>query len=83
MWSYSAVWITITFTIFGQFHQLIEVVATADGEETYATKYDNVDVDEILKSDRLLNNYVKCLLDEGPCTPDGQQLKSINPQLRN
>lgn len=43
---------------------------------TYETKYDGIDLDEILKSDRLLNNYLKCLMSEGPCTPDGQELKS-------
>lgn len=42
----------------------------------YETKYDDVDLDSILKSDRLLSNYVKCLLNEGPCTPDATELKS-------
>lgn len=45
----------------------------------YDSKYDNVDLDEILKSKRLLDNYVKCLLDEGPCTPDGNELKRHLP----
>ncbi|XP_062548485.1 ejaculatory bulb-specific protein 3-like [Armigeres subalbatus] len=49
-------------------------------EEQYTTKYDNIDVDEILKSDRLFNNYFKCLMDEGPCTPDGNELKRILPE---
>lgn len=42
----------------------------------YETKYDDVDLDELLKNDRLRHAYVKCLLGEGPCTPDGQELKS-------
>lgn len=41
----------------------------------YTTKYDNVDIDEILKNDRLLNNYFKCLMDTGKCTADGEELK--------
>lgn len=45
-------------------------------ENKYTTKYDNVDIDEILKNDRLLKRYVDCLLDEAPCTPDGAELKS-------
>lgn len=49
-------------------------------EEQYTTKYDNIDVEEILKSDRLFNNYFKCLMDEGPCTPDGNELKRILPE---
>jgi hypothetical protein len=39
-------------------------------------RWDYMNVDEILSSDRLVNNYVKCLLDKGPCTPDGAELKS-------
>lgn len=48
----------------------------------YTTKYDNIDVEAIIKSDRLLNNYVGCLLDEKPCTPDGIELKSKHYLLK-
>ncbi|XP_055325368.1 ejaculatory bulb-specific protein 3-like [Sitodiplosis mosellana] len=48
-------------------------------KEGYETKYDNIDLDELLKNDRLRKNYVKCLLNEGPCTPDAQELKSSLP----
>ena len=44
--------------------------------QTYTSKFDNVDLDQILKSDRLLRNYLNCLLDKGKCTPDGAELKS-------
>ncbi|XP_074036743.1 ejaculatory bulb-specific protein 3-like [Leptinotarsa decemlineata] len=47
--------------------------------DKYTTKYDNVDIDTILKSDRLLKNYVNCLLDKGHCTPDGAELKKHLP----
>ncbi|KAL0278738.1 UNVERIFIED_CONTAM: hypothetical protein PYX00_000469 [Menopon gallinae] len=47
--------------------------------EKYTTKYDNVDLDEIFKSDRLLNNYINCLLEKGKCTPDGSELKRVLP----
>lgn len=43
--------------------------------QKYTTKYDNINLSEILENDRLFNNYYKCLLDQGPCTPDGQELK--------
>lgn len=46
---------------------------------TYTTKYDGVNLDEILKSERLLNNYFKCLMDTGKCTPDGNELKRTLP----
>jgi hypothetical protein len=44
-------------------------------DEKYTTKYDNINIDEILASDRLVDNYVKCLLDKGRCTPEGAELK--------
>lgn len=45
----------------------------------YESKYDNVDLDEILKSKRLMDNYIKCLTDDGPCTPDAKTLKDNLP----
>lgn len=52
----------------------LSAIAIAD---QYDTKYDDIDLDEILNSERLLNNYINCLLNMGPCTPDGQQLKGM------
>lgn len=43
--------------------------------EKYTTQYDNIDVDEILRSERLLKNYINCLDGTGSCTPDGKELK--------
>lgn len=43
---------------------------------TYTNKYDNIDVDQVLASKRLVNNYVQCLLDKKPCTPEGAELRS-------
>ncbi|KAI8127377.1 Ejaculatory bulb-specific protein 3 [Lucilia cuprina] len=54
-------------------------IAAVTAEEKYTTKFDNIDVDEILKSDRLFTNYYKCLIDEGKCTPDGRELKKTLP----
>lgn len=56
---------------------LVAMVAAQDSK--YTTKYDGVDLDEILKSDRLFNNYYKCLMDQGRCTPDGNELKRVLP----
>lgn len=52
----------------------VAVVYCDDGK--YTTKYDNIDLDEILNSDRLLKNYFDCIMDRGKCTPDGMELKS-------
>lgn len=43
--------------------------------DKYTSKYDNIDVEQILHSKRLLMNYVNCLLDKGPCSPEGRELK--------
>ncbi|EFA07417.1 chemosensory protein 18 precursor [Tribolium castaneum] len=41
---------------------------------------DNIDIDDILSNERLLKNYVNCLLDKGRCTPEGKKLKSTIPE---
>lgn len=50
------------------------VLANEEGQ--YTTKFDDVDVDAIINSERLLSGYVGCLLDRNPCTPDAAELKS-------
>lgn len=58
---------------------ILIIVAITAGDETYDVKYDNIDIDEILRSERLLSNYINCLLDIGPCTEDGRELKETLP----
>ncbi|CAB3370585.1 Hypothetical predicted protein [Cloeon dipterum] len=41
----------------------------------YNDKYDHIDVDSILRNDRILSSYIKCMLDQGPCTAEGKNLK--------
>lgn len=48
---------------------------TKKDDEKYTSKYDNIDVKGILKSERLLQNYLKCMKDEGPCPPEAKELK--------
>ncbi|XP_045483836.1 ejaculatory bulb-specific protein 3-like [Harmonia axyridis] len=43
---------------------------------TYEDKYDKIDLDALIKNERLLKNYVNCLLDKGPCRQDGLELKN-------
>jgi len=43
--------------------------------EMYTTKYDNNNIDENFASDRLIDSYVKCLMDKGRCSPEGAELK--------
>lgn len=44
--------------------------------EKYPVKYDNVNIETVLSNDRVLSNYIKCLLDKGACTREGRELKS-------
>lgn len=44
--------------------------------EKFTTKYDNVDIDEVLKNEKLLTSYYNCIMDKGKCTPDGSELRS-------
>jgi hypothetical protein len=55
---------------------LVAVLSTADKPKGYTNKYDSVDVERILSNGRILTNYIKCLMDEGPCTAEGRELKS-------
>nr|AWC68033.1 chemosensory protein 14 [Matsumurasca onukii] len=55
------------------------LTAAAPQAPVYTTKYDNLDVDKILASRRLVNNYVQCLTDKKPCSPEGAELKKILP----
>lgn len=54
-----------------------------DAKTKYDIKYDNIDIDELLKSERLLTNYIKCLMEEGSCTEDGRELKENLPDAIN
>nr|AKW47184.1 chemosensory protein 3 [Chrysopa pallens] len=58
-------------------------ITFADGEK-YTSKYDNLDIDNILQNDRLLNNYIACVKGVGKCTAEGEELKKhANEALNN
>ncbi|KOB73530.1 putative chemosensory protein [Operophtera brumata] len=44
--------------------------------QTYPDRYDNINLDEIIGNGRLLVPYIKCVLDQGRCSPEGRELKS-------
>lgn len=58
---------------------IVFVSARAQETTKYTTKYDGINLDEILKSDRLFKNYYNCLMEQGRCTPDGNELKRNLP----
>lgn len=55
---------------------LLGVVCTAVLAQNYPNKFDNVNIETVLSNDRVLTNYIKCLLDKGACTREGRDLKS-------
>lgn len=38
-------------------------------------RLDNINIESVLSNDRVLTNYIKCLLDQGACTREGRDLK--------
>ncbi|XP_023179630.1 ejaculatory bulb-specific protein 3 [Drosophila hydei] len=58
---------------------VIVALASAKPDQKYTNKFDNVNVDEVLNNNRILDNYIRCLLENGPCTPEGRELKKLLP----
>lgn len=56
---------------------VIAVATTLEAApDKFSTKYDNVNLEEVLSNEKLLMNYYNCIMDKGKCTPDGTELKS-------
>lgn len=43
---------------------------------TYPTRYDYIDVEAIMSNDRIIKILFNCVLNRGPCTREGLELKS-------
>uniref|UniRef100_A0A0K8TUT5 Chemosensory Protein n=1 Tax=Epiphyas postvittana TaxID=65032 RepID=A0A0K8TUT5_EPIPO len=54
-------------------------VALGRPQSKYTDKWDNINVEEVLESQRLLKAYTDCLLERGRCTPDAKALKETLP----
>nr|AGZ04934.1 chemosensory protein 6 [Laodelphax striatellus] len=46
----------------------------------YTTRFDSIDVEVILKNERIFKRYMDCLLDKGRCTPEARELKRLLPE---
>lgn len=68
--------VVAAFIIMSDNQKVVSAKSIQKRDDKYTTKYDDIDVDQILTSKRLLSNYIKCLLEEGPCTAEGKELKS-------
>lgn len=71
------VWILVASALLA-FANFVKSQETA--RNLYSSRYDNLDIDTILGSSRLVNNYVDCLLSRKPCPPEGKDLKRILPE---
>ncbi|XP_031618432.1 ejaculatory bulb-specific protein 3-like [Contarinia nasturtii] len=67
------------YTLIAILVTLAVVAAKPAAETTYTSRFDNIDLDKILNTKRLFDNYFKCLMDQGKCTPDGKELKKLLP----
>ncbi|CAH0713309.1 unnamed protein product, partial [Brenthis ino] len=48
--------------------------------DTYNPMYDNFNAHELVENIRLLKNYGKCFLEQGPCTSEGLEFKKVIPE---
>lgn len=51
-------------------------IACAVAAQKKPLNLDKVPIDQVLGNDRILNNYIKCLLDQTNCNETGKELKS-------
>ena len=52
--------------------------------DDYGDEFDHIDIDEILASERLVDNYIHCAKTGQKCTPEGQKLREKIPDaLKN
>nr|BAH71670.1 ACYPI000345 [Acyrthosiphon pisum] len=42
----------------------------------YLSTYDNLDVGHLLRNKKVVSGFVKCFVNEGPCTPGGKLVKA-------
>lgn len=54
---------------------LLGIICVALAQK-YPVKFDNINIETVLSNDRVLTNYIKCLLEKGACTREGRELKS-------
>ncbi|KAK7873551.1 hypothetical protein R5R35_008794 [Gryllus longicercus] len=56
------------------------LVALAAAAEKYSDRWDNIDLDGILRDDKKLDAYLSCVLDGGACSREGELLKRVMPE---
>lgn len=56
---------------------LAALVACSLAADRYNTKYDHLDLDQILNNERIYKKYLECLIRRGKCTPDARDLRGM------
>nr|WBU77202.1 chemosensory protein [Odontothrips loti] len=59
----------------------VAVVVAADVDKYDEGRFAHIDVDEVLANQRILTSFVKCFLDQGPCTADAREMKRLLPEV--
>ncbi|CAO1336629.1 unnamed protein product [Diamesa tonsa] len=70
----------IFLIILGSTILFMRIRCQGDGRKLYSPRYDNLDIDTIFQSFRLVTNYVQCLTGKKACPPEGKDLKRILPE---
>ncbi|KAL0820547.1 hypothetical protein ABMA28_006398 [Loxostege sticticalis] len=63
------------------FLQICFLISSGLSQGTYDRKYDYFDIDTLVQNPRLLQKYMDCFLDKGPCTPIGRVFKIALPEV--
>ncbi|KAF4524961.1 hypothetical protein B566_EDAN014478 [Ephemera danica] len=58
---------------------VVALVVAAPPRDKYTDRFDNINLDQILNNNRILGNYINCLLGKGTCTAEGRELKRTLP----
>ncbi|XP_038211282.1 allergen Tha p 1-like [Zerene cesonia] len=53
---------------------------SARPDDHYSERYDNFDIEELIKNKRLLISHAECFEGEGKCTPEASELKELAPE---
>lgn len=58
------------------FLTVVIVAVCADEDEKYTSRFDDINLDELLSNQRLVKKHHECLMDRGTCTRELVELKS-------
>ncbi|XP_034246539.1 ejaculatory bulb-specific protein 3-like isoform X2 [Thrips palmi] len=60
---------------------LLSLAYVAEAETYDEGRFAHINVDEVLGNQRILVAFIKCFLDQGPCTADSKDMKKLLPDV--